>query len=159
MELPSRITTEIYKKNDFFRKSWNCYNFWLTRWIFDLRPVKWSPWSAFSISDVLKTNSYFEITIFSRISDHQFSSISQIKILDVVMARDYSCSKIFLFQNIISYLNVRNRESSPRASFFGSKLENPFSESKVMAIPRFSKKIFFLYISVVERHDFCESPL
>ncbi len=65
-----------------------------------------------------------------------FSRISKIQIIELVMTCNDSCSKMFLFQNIISYLNVRNRANSPRAFFFGSELENPSSESKVMMISR-----------------------
>ena len=62
-------------------------------------------------------------------------------------------------KNIISYLNVINRENNSRASFFGSKLKNPSSESKVVAISRFSKKVFFLYISVVILEGSCTSSV
>ena len=40
------------QKKAFFRKSWNCHNFWFTERIFKFRPKKWSSWVAFAISDV-----------------------------------------------------------------------------------------------------------
>ena len=98
------------------------------------RHAKWSAWGVLSIKRVRIPN------IFSKYSwlwTWRISWLRTIKISyfgSIQNACSHKTKEIFVFRILFCYLESRNRENSSSASFWGSKLENPSSGSKVTSI-------------------------